>query len=560
MYGYGGTRRRFNGPAGKHATDPAMTGTADPKRFLLQRFMNKVDEIEATWSRLRDASWREATPRTLQGQLRALASSGAIFGFNRVADGARACERFLALHLENGVEMTPAEKSRMNAGVAGLKRAVAGLDMAGDPAVTSGLLPAAPDAAERHLFLVMGDAPMAAEVARRMLFCGYRVHDFKTLDDMSLAIHRAPPCAVLLDIALADQNRADVTTHLQNIRAVSAALLFVSTRTDLDARLHAVRAGGDAYFALPLDLEALTIRLDQIMALAAPEPFRVLVIDDSPLQAQHHASILQQAGMRVQIVTQPGEAITALIEFRPDLILLDLYMPRCNGLELATVIRQKQDYLGVPIVFLSGEADIEKQLASMSLGADDFLVKPMAPAHLVIAVTHRARRFRALRGFMMRDSLTRLLNHATVKEQLELEVSRARRRGASLVLGMLDLDHFKSVNDRYGHVVGDQVIRNLARLLQQRLRSTDAVGRYGGEEFAVVMTDIDGIQATAVMEELRTAFEDMPQLADGKTFSITFSCGLAIFPACPDAAGLVQAADKALYEAKHAGRNCIVLG
>ncbi len=203
---------------------------------------------------------------------------------------------------------------------------------------------------------------------------------------------------------------------------------------------------------------------------------------------------------------------------------------------------------------------IEKQLAAMSLGADDFLVKPIAPTHLITAITHRAQRARVLRSFMIRDSLTKLLNHVAIKEQLELEILRARRKGASLAFGILDIDHFKSVNDRYGHVTGDQVIKNLARLLQRRLRGTDVIGRYGGEEFAVVLTDVDGAHAMAVMDELRTVFENMPQLAADKTFSVTFSGGITTFPAYPDAIDLTQAADKALYEAKRLGRNRIVMG
>ena len=531
-----------------------MTDAADPKRILRLRFTNKIDEIETAWSRLRDVAWRKETLQTLQDLLHALASSGEIFGFSRVTGKARACERLLAPLLENGAEATPEQKLQIGACVAALKL-VAANGLSPEPPLS----PATPDERERPVFLVMADTPMAAEVAQRLQPFGYRVHGFATLGDMSQAIRQTPPCIVLLDIAFVTASGADTAAQLQDIHAVSATLLFISTRTDLDARLHAVRAGGEAYFTLPLDINLLINKLDQLTALFTPEPFRVLVIDDSALGAQHHASILQQAGMHTQVVTQPAEVIAALIEFRPDLILLDLYMPQCNGLELATVIRQKQDYVGVPIVFLSGEANLEKQLAAMSLGADDFLVKPIVPAHLIAAVTHRAQRSRVLRGFMVRDSLTKLLNHAATREQLELEILRARRKSMSLAFGLLDLDHFKSVNDRYGHVTGDQVIKNLARLLQQRLRGTDVIGRYGGEEFAVVLTDIDSIQAVAVMDKLRTAFKDMPQLADGKTFSITFSCGIAVFPVYSDATSLVQAADKALYEAKRAGRNRIAL-
>ena len=531
-----------------------MMDAADPKHFLLQRFAEKIDEIEGAWCLLQDAPWQQENLQTLQSLLRTLASSGAVFGLSLVVDSARACEQFLEPFLKSGIEATPEQKSQMGASVRALKFALDGL-----PSKPRSL-PPTPGEHDRPLFLIMANLRAAAEVARQIHPFGYCVHIFATLDEMSHTIHKVSPCAVLLDITYVTETLTSTAAHLQSIHAASAALLFISTRTDLDARLHAVRAGGDAYFTLPLDINLLINKLDQLTTLSTAQPFRILVIDDSSLGAQHHASILQQAGMRTQIVTQTAQVIAALIEFRPDLILLDLYMPKCDGLELATVIRQKQDYVGVPIVFLSGEVNLEKQLAAMSLGADDFLVKPIAPAHLIAAVTHRAQRARVLRSFMIRDSLTKLLNHVAIKEQLELEILRARRKGASLAFGIIDIDHFKSVNDRYGHVTGDQVIKNLARLLQRRLRGTDVIGRYGGEEFAVVLTDVDGAHAMAVMDELRTIFENMPQLAADKTFSVTFSCGIATFPAYPDAIDLTQAADKALYEAKRLGRNRIVMG
>jgi diguanylate cyclase (GGDEF)-like protein len=124
---------------------------------------------------------------------------------------------------------------------------------------------------------------------------------------------------------------------------------------------------------------------------------------------------------------------------------------------------------------------------------------------------------------------------------------------------MIDIDHFKQVNDTYGHPVGDRVIKSLSRLLKQRLRETDVVGRYGGEEFAVIMSNTDGDAAMKVLDEMRAAFSCLQHLADGKEFFATFSCGIADVALFSDAIKLGDSADKALYEAKHAGRNRVVL-
>ncbi len=244
-----------------------------------------------------------------------------------------------------------------------------------------------------------------------------------------------------------------------------------------------------------------------------------------------------------------------LLEFAPDLILIDLYMPGCNGMELAKVIRQLDAFVGIPIVFLSAEGDPDKQLFAMGMGADDFLTKPIRPHRLVSSVSSRVRRSLQLRSFMVRDSLTGLLNHTAIKDQLEHEVAQTKRRRTPLSFAMVDIDHFKQINDTYGHPAGDRVIKSLSRLLKQRLRETDVIGRYGGEEFAVILTNTDRGTAMKVLEAIREDFSQLHHLADGREFSATFSCGVADVSYFGDAAKLCDAADKALYKAKRAGRN-----
>jgi diguanylate cyclase (GGDEF)-like protein len=160
---------------------------------------------------------------------------------------------------------------------------------------------------------------------------------------------------------------------------------------------------------------------------------------------------------------------------------------------------------------------------------------------------------------MVRDGLTGLLNHTETKGQLSIELARAKRREAPLAFAMIDLDNFKTVNDTYGHPTGDRVLKNLSRLLQQRLRKTDVIGRYGGEEFAVILIDTDGSTAFEVLDEIRAGFGQILQLSGNVEFSTTFSCGIAVFPDYPDAASLNAAADRALYEAKNSGRNQVIL-
>src|SRR5439155_1576195 len=133
-----------------------------------------------------------------------------------------------------------------------------------------------------------------------------------------------------------------------------------------------------------------------------PEPYRILIVDDQPELAEYHSAILRNAGMSVHIVTDPLQIMTPLLELKPDLLLMDMYMPGCTGLELAAVIRQQEALVSMPIVFLSSESDVNRQMAAMARGGDDFLTKPIQPDHLVSAVSSRVERLRVLRSLMVR--------------------------------------------------------------------------------------------------------------------------------------------------------------
>jgi len=240
-------------------------------------------------------------------------------------------------------------------------------------------------------------------------------------------------------------------------------------------------------------------------------------------------------------------------------VLMDMYMPYCSGHEAAALIRQIPSFLSLPIIFLSGETDKHKQFTAMSVGVEGFLTKPIQPDDLVNSVLLSADRMRALQSLMTRDSLTGLYNHTTTTQILDSALDAARRGGAPLCFAMIDLDRFKLVNDTYGHPMGDQVLLAMSRVLRQRLRASDVVGRYGGEEFAVILGNVGRQAAFDLMDSLRVDFSRIVFQGAGQTFSCTFSCGIADSPSHQGMESLREAADRALYAAKHGGRNRIVI-
>jgi len=417
------------------------------------------------------------------------------------------------------------------------------------------------DAAAHRIFVVTDDRNLAAELKVQLSYFGYDVSVYHTLADFRLAIQPVLYVLVLMDTTFPEDKLGGVgvMNEIQQGRKTPVPVVFFSTDDAIMARLKAVRAGSIAYLSKPVNIGDLIDKLDVMTSARVHEPYRVMIVDDSVAVTAYHTAILEQAGMLVKAINDPLIVAEALFEFTPDLILIDIYMPVCNGMELAKVIRQLDAFVSIPIVFLSTESNLDTQLFAMGLGGDDFLTKPIQPEHLISSVNSRIRRSLMLRSFMVRDSLTGLLNHTAIKDQLDSEVARSKRQNKPLSFAMIDIDNFKRVNDTYGHPAGDRVIKSVSRLIKQRVRASDLVGRYGGEEFAVVLVDADGAAALKVLDTIRNAFSQLRHLADGKEFSVTFSCGIADVTQFPDAKRLNDAADKALYKAKRAGRNQVAL-
>lgn len=413
----------------------------------------------------------------------------------------------------------------------------------------------------RNIVLIDRDEGEADLLTTQLRQFGYSVTRF----DDARGQHATPELAESVALLVSLPSGADAAKEIEDVSRFCENLgdyppiILLSPDAKVTTRLAAVRAGAAALLQRPVSMLDLVDTLDPLSEEKVDDPFRVLIIDDDPRICKYYQMILSEAGMQTMICNKPLEAFQVLSEFRPELIIMDLYMPECRGKELAAVIRQEPAFDSIPIVFLSSEDDLLKQLDVMTIGGDDFLTKPIRPEHLVMAVYTRAQRFRSLRSLMLRDSLTGLLNHTTTKEHIAVEITRMRREGKPLALAVIDLDHFKAVNDTYGHAAGDRVLKTLSSLLRQRLRSSDVIGRTGGEEFAVALAGVDAETAVSIMEDIRIAFSKISHQHEKGEFTATLSCGIAIFPHFSDLSSLADAADRALYQAKADGRNKVVL-
>lgn len=529
---------------------------------FLQRTTEVVTTTEGAWVVHSTAQSHQALTAIYQIAHR-LADSGGTFGCPEI--GAIALRLVNALLPAIDAKAAPKDPAAIVAIIHELRSAATSSAVDAATIDTSGKRPA-PETASiaaldlippRLLYLVDDDEHLAEYLRQQIRNFGYEVavfHDFATARD---AILRAKPQALLLDVAFPEAEFAgpDFALSLRAAGITDIPILFMSGRADTATRLRAVRAGGSAFFPKPIVLTDVVSWLDSVTLPAEPEPSHILIVEDQVSTAMTYAAYLTSAGMESANVSDPMKVLDELAKFNPDFILLDMYMPGASGEEIARVIRQTDAYLSVPIVFLSGENNADKQLQAIKLGGDAFLTKPIEGTHLIGAVTSRAARYKALRGLTDRDGLTGLVNRRKFDEHLAIELSRAQRQKRPLTLAVIDLDHFKMVNDAHGHACGDRVLRNLARQLVKGLRRTDIAARFGGEEFCVLLTDVDVATAQPVMDRLRESFAKIQHESGTTTFSCTFSAGLADSLHFSTPKLLFEAADQALYDAKHLGRN-----
>lgn len=335
---------------------------------------------------------------------------------------------------------------------------------------------------------------------------------------------------------------------------VASQLIYLGAHPSIETIVALMRSGID--LTIPQE-EGSAMVLNCVLDLVQnyeSEKYRVLVVEDSRVAVALIQRTLAEHGIDSRAIRDPGNLLDELEAYRPDLVLMDMYMPRFNGVEATRVLRQMSAYKSLPIVYLSGESDIGMQVEALRLGGDQFLNKPFNPVLLSAVVKTKIERFRETQRSTRVDGLTGLLNHTAAKSQLKGMMAKAIAQG-SLTVVMIDIDHFKAVNDTYGHPVGDQVIRGLAWLLKGRLRSTDMIGRYGGEEFLIALPDVSSEQAEAVINHIRKDFASLPHAHPKGALFATFSAGIASFPDFDTADSLTEAADNALLDAKHLGRN-----
>jgi diguanylate cyclase (GGDEF)-like protein len=290
---------------------------------------------------------------------------------------------------------------------------------------------------------------------------------------------------------------------------------------------------------------------------------RILIVDDDVAVRNTMHEYIKAAGYYSEAVSCAEEALESLGKGNFHVVVTDIMLPGMGGLELTKLIKRDN---ASDVIVMTGYSDDFSYEEAINIGASDFVIKPVRLEELLLRLkrvlkereltNERIRMMEKLQKLAITDGLTRLYNSRSFYSQLELEVDRFNRYQHPLTLLLLDIDHFKDYNDKYGHLEGDKVLVRFSQIIRTCLRTNDSAYRYGGEEFTVILPETAGEEARTVAQRIRAALEAEPfSPEDGEEVTVTISIGLTEYHAKEELSTFIQRADQAMYRSKRSGRN-----
>lgn len=287
---------------------------------------------------------------------------------------------------------------------------------------------------------------------------------------------------------------------------------------------------------------------------------KILVVDDNILNIRLLKDILEDENYTVFQINNSIEVLDIVNDVKPDVILLDIMMPEMDGFEVCKALKDDFEAKDIPIIMVTAKTESSDLKKALEIGAFDYIKKPIDEVE-VIARVQSALRFKEyqekLKEMASKDGLTGVYNHALLIELFEKELNKQERNAGNISFVMLDIDYFKKVNDNYGHISGDIVLKGLSQILESSTRSSDIVGRFGGEEFSIVLPEISADEAYKLCDRIRQTIENYDFFISEIAIKITVSMGI-YFKTSKDSISskeIIKNADTALYTAKHRGRN-----
>lgn len=531
----------------------------------------QIKDIQRRWEQVRSTAGETQVLETLYRVVHSLIGSSGTFGFTGVCDAARNLEHHLKSIMESKTPVSPAEEAITRALVMTLVQAVeTALKQEGAKDGGESLLWAASRQEKRgkHVFLVEDDRHVCDYLQLNLETAGYQVRTFNDTVSARQAIEKQRPDALIMDIMFPEGRTAglEAVIEIRALHHLSIPVIFLSARDDLEARLMAVRAGGDAYLIKPVNIQELLQRLAEVIPRDA-DSMRILIVEDDTRQAEYYALGLKQGGLEVEILNEPMRILEVLPAFKPGLILMGLSLPDIRGDELASLIRQDKAYSRVPIIYLSAEASLDEQLDALRHGGDDFLLKPVQLEQLLEAVQARLRRAQELSGHTRLEGAPIQTAPAPAQQAKSdrerfmhsLESLSVGEQGPESAMLFVEIDDYADMKTALGIRLAEGVFAELAELLQGQLGEQDSMCRCTGASLALLLRGHTHEAVHEMAEGMRTLVAGHVFTADGKNIRLTCSLGIAFSGKDEkDAFELLERADLSCKQAQAADGNKII--
>ncbi|WP_237134129.1 EAL domain-containing protein [Pseudohongiella sp. O18] len=546
----------------------------DELAILRERYrrnlLNYRSEIEQHWSSLQQDR-RSVHLEQLAMLAHRLAGSGRAYGFEKLSQLARSLEHTID-HQEKPAsdDLLTQLTEPVNQLLARLRLDESDQDSATEPHTsTSDLTSPDYNPDEVRILVVDDDTDFCLKLCHFLRNHGYTVFSLNDIAGFEDAVARFSPKAVIVDMDFYGQRKAGAQTVLSwhERSGKPVPVIFVSAFDSMDLRLAAVRAGGNFFLSKPLDQHRLLFILGSELDLQPADAFRVLLVDDDADLLILYESILTRSGYAVHTASCATEALNLLEQESVDLVLIDVYMPEFNGIELGQLIRQHERFAHISLLFMSASADTDVRLACARLTSDEFINKPIEPWRLNMVIKARSTRkhnhltrsyINYDQHWQQYDQLTALPSLKTFRKALQLRLETLNPSEHFAVL-KIDIRHFHTVNNLYGYFTGNQVLQRLAWELSQSLTLDDLLCRESGDEFLVmtaVTTDPSTIDTLA--KKLAVETSKPMQFDDQRTVLLSADIGVVVAPKDTNNADeLLQYLDTALFAARRSTETSI---
>lgn len=497
----------------------------------------RIAAIRANWHGIRDGQWDTDIVEHLFQRVSELGGLAGKLGLNQLTESLLELEVYLSSFVDAPLKPKQSQLTELENLINAIE-SVAGELIPHDKApkpdeeVEAAADIPATDTENQTVYAVTKGARDSDRLVCGLRNEGLKVLEFDAIQSLIMSANETTPGAILISSdalseldtpsALFERIRASKTQHI--------GLVVVSQSSDLETRLMANRAGADAFFVCPSDVDEVARKLKKLIISRDTRSYRVLIVDDDPAQAEFASAILHKAGVTTEKVSEPLTVLTALQSFKPDLVLMDIYMPEVNGIELTAIMRETGEYAALPIIFLSGEHDTDKQLAALSVGGDDFLAKPIAPNVLIAHVKNRIKRSRVAQSknnlANTRDMSTGVFSRRYLVGKLDRLLSQKKHSETGYGLLYIEIDEPRKIRDKIGIGGTDTLVAMIAERLTTLSEPDDVVARFGEYSFVILSPNDRKMHseklATKIISKIRREVFEI----DARSITATVSIGI----------------------------------